>query len=395
MKEEFPILKNNSDMVYLDSAATSQKPQVVLDTIMEMYKQYNANVHRGIYPLSVHASQKVEKARQRIAEFFHTSSEHIIFTKNTTESINLLSRSIKVEADENIVTTEIEHHSNFVPWQELAKRSQAELRIARYDKDKHNIQPIQDLVDEKTKIVSFTGMSNVSGQILDVKNMITAIREKNSNTIIIVDACQWAVHKEIDVEDVDADYVTCSAHKMYGPLGVGILYAKSLENLDPFLFGGDMIESVNLEVSTYQTGPSKFEAGTLDIAGIVATAKACEFMSQKREKIESLERELTNYALEKLRSIEGIQIVGHQGEDAVGIISFYHKEVPAFDIASLCAAKNICLRIGQHCAEPFLKALEVHATLRISFAAYNTKEDIDIAIHCIQDTISRLTKNKE
>lgn len=386
MKHHFPLLEKHPDLIYLDTAATSQKPKIVLDAQREFYEMYNANIHRGIYPLSVQASKKIDDARNTIASFLQTRSDHIIFTKNTTESLNLLSRSIPFSETDNIVTTEIEHHSNFVPWQETANRTKAELRIARYDKNTHNIQNIVDLVDTNTKLVSFTGMSNVSGQIFDVKNIASEIKEKNPQTIIIVDACQWSVHEDIDVNELDIDYLTCSVHKMYGPLGIGILYAKNLDNLDPFLFGGDMIESVKLDRSTYQKGPAKFEAGTIDMAGIYASAVALKFLKQHR----SDQEELTTHLVSELRSIPGMKVIGHHGEKVGCIVSFYHEKIPAYDIATFCAAKNICLRVGQHCAEPFLDALEVKATLRISLGVYSTKEDIVKAIETIKETISRL-----
>ncbi len=392
MREQFPLLTKHPQLIYLDNSATSQKPQCVLDSLQDFYLTYNSNINRGIYALSQEASKKVDEARSTIAQFFNSTSEHIVFTKNTTESLNLLSRSIPITKEQNIVTTEVEHHSNFVPWQETARRSGAQLRIARYNKETHDIQDLSELVDENTKVVTFTAMSNVSGQIFDVHQIIKNIREKNKDTIIIVDACQWAVHEAIDVQNFDADYLACSIHKMYGPLGVGVLYAKSLEKLDPFLFGGDMITSVSLEGSTYQKGPQKFEAGSIDMAGIVAAATAIEFLSDHREKKVSIEKELTQFTVSKLREIPGIAVVGHNGEKAGSIISFYHEVVGAYDIAQFCANENICIRVGQHCAEPFLKALNVHATCRISLGVYNTKQEIQKAITTITNTVQLITK---
>lgn len=392
MREQFPLLVKHPQIVYLDNAATSQKPQVVLDALNEFYLNYNANIHRGLYPLALQASKKIEEARKSIAHFFHTSTNNIIFTKSTTESLNLLSRSIEVNSSQNIVITEIEHHSNLVPWQELAKRSNAQLRIARYNKEEHTINNIADLVDEHTALVSFSAMSNVSGQIFDVKEIISSIRTKNNNTIIIVDACQWAVHEEINTDELDVDYLTCSVHKMYGPLGLGILYAKDIDSLNPFLFGGDMIESVSVDSSTYQRGPQKFEAGTIDMAGVYAGAKALEFLSKNREEKIAIEKELTEFTVKKLREIEGMVVIGHNGEKVGSIISFYHTLVPALDIAQFAANENVCIRVGQHCAEPFLKALKVHATCRISLGIYNTKEEVQKAIDTITNTIKLIIK---
>ncbi|MCA9477851.1 MAG: aminotransferase class V-fold PLP-dependent enzyme [Nanoarchaeota archaeon] len=394
MKNDFPLLKNNPNIVYLDSAATSQKPRSVLDAINEFYTTSNANAHRGIYSISIKASLAMDEARKTIAQFFNTTDRHIVFTKNTTESLNLLSRSIPILKDQNIIITEIEHHSNFVPWQELAKRSGAHLKIASYDKETFSLESISELVDQKTRIVSFTAMSNVSGQKFPVKNIIKAIRAKNKDAIIIVDACQWAVHEPIDVNELDADYLACSAHKLYGPLGVGILYARDLEELPPFLYGGDMIESVSKESTTYAKGPTKFEAGTMDVAGIVGAAKAIEYLQDHRHDAMRIEKELTDLALKELKKIKGINIIGHQGEPAGSIISFFHESVPALDIAQFCAADNVCVRVGQHCAEPFLKALGVHATIRISIGLYNSEGDILQAIQSISSAIEKIMRKR-
>lgn len=394
MKNKFPLLKNNPDMVYLDSAATSQKPQCVLDAIQEYYLTSNANAHRGIYGLSIKSTLALDDARSQIATYFNTTDEHIVFTKNTTESLNLLAYASTISKDENIVITEIEHHSNLVPWQEKTRKEGAELRFAKYNKENHNIQDISELVDKNTKIVSFTGMSNVSGQIFDVKKITQLIREKNPNTIIIVDACQLAVHELMDVQDMDVDFMVCSAHKMYGPLGVGILYAKDLEKLSPFLYGGNMIENVSLEKTTYTKGPSRFEAGTLDIANIVGTARAIKFIQENKHTRIKIEKELTKKAVEDLRSIEGMQVVGHNGENAGSIISFYHKTIPSLDIAQFCANENICIRVGQHCSQPFLNALCIKSTLRLSLGFYNTEEDINKIIKNIKRTVQLINKMK-
>ena len=267
-KKDFPILRK--DLHYLDNAATAQKPKIVIDTLKGFYETTNANAHRGLYNLAEKATEKIEEARATISKFIGAEAEEIVFTKNATESLNLASRALAdlVKKGDNIVATELEHHANFIPWQQLAKNRKAGFRVAKYNKKTHQLEDIAKLVDKNTKIVAFTQMSNVTGQATDVKKIISAIRKKNSKAIIIVDGAQGIVHIKTDIKKLGCDIYALSMHKIYGPAGIGILYAKKdlLKKMNPFLFGGHMIDKVTIKETTWADAPDKFEAGTLDFS---------------------------------------------------------------------------------------------------------------------------------
>ncbi len=391
MRQDFPILKKNNELVYLDNAATTQKPQVVIDRLKDFYENNNANAHRGVYKLSENATRMLVDARKIFARFINTESPNIIFTKNATESINLVANSLErtfiLGKGDNIVVTEIEHHSNFLSWQQLCIRTDAEFRIVHYDTKKQDIEDISRYVDENTKIVAFTAMSNVTGLMIDVKKHVSSIRKKNKDAIIIIDATQYVAHNTLNVNEWGADFIVFSAHKIYGTMGVGVLYAKTrfLEQMEPFLYGGNMISSVSIEKSEWADAPEKFEAGTIDTAGIIASAEAIKYLQKNFREYVSMEEKLKDYALKRLKSIKGLEVIGHNTKNYGPVISFKIKGIHPHDLATICDRHNVCIRSGHHCAQPFMKQLGVPATSRLSISFYNNTSDIDKLIDAIND----------
>lgn len=387
-KKDFPLLRN-SKIIYLDNAATTQKPELVISALKEFYEKHNANAHRGLYKLSIDATEILDNARQTVADFIGSEKNEIIFTKSATESINLLANSIgeNIGRWENIVVTEMEHHSNFVPWQQLCIKTQAKFIVVPYDKEKHELEEITEYIDKRTHILAITHMSNVTGKILDIKNIIKKVREKNEKTIIILDSTQAIAHTDINVKELDADFIVFSAHKIYGPTGVGVIYGKKelLQKITPFLYGGNMILEVKKEKSKWAELPEKFEAGTIDVAGINAFAEALRYLNMKgSEKIFQKEKELKEYALQKLREAEHVNVIAHNNENYGPVISFNVTDIHPHDLAEICSRNNICIRAGHHCAQPLMHALDVTATSRISLSFYNTEKEIDELITTIK-----------
>jgi cysteine desulfurase / selenocysteine lyase len=388
-KDDFPILRTG--IVYLDNAATTQKPKIVIDRLTKFYEEENANPRTGSYAISEKASINLEEARQTFADFINAQTEEIIFTRNATDSFNILADSLALSLSkkDNIVTTEIEHHSNYVPWQQAAKRAGALFRVAEYNLEEETLR-IDELVDLNTKIVALTLMSNVTGFVPDAEKIIAEIRKKNKNVIIVADGTQAVAHQKIDVKKLDVDFMCFSAHKIYGPTGVGILYGKSLllGKMEPSRFGGGMIRQVNYADSTWADVPAKFEPGTINAEGIIASAEALKYISSKNPMLlYKKEEELKKYALEKLQNINGINIIGHRLESNGPVISFTLEGIHPHDISSICARKNVCIRAGHHCAQMFHRRLGIPASTRISLSFYNEKEDIDKLVECINDSI--------
>jgi cysteine desulfurase / selenocysteine lyase len=384
-KRDFKILnniKNGKELVYLDSTATSQKPQCVIDSIIEYYETSNANVHRGLYDLADKSTLAYEHAHSVIADFINANDQEIIITKSTTESLNLVAYSLvlNLKKGDEIVVSEMEHHSNFVPWQQLAKKVGAVLKIIPVQDDyRLDMKKAQELINEKTKIVSIVHMSNVLGTINPIKDLATLAHSVNA--LLIVDAAQSAPHIKIDVKDLNCDFLAFSGHKMLGPTGIGVLFGKSelLEKMDPFLMGGGMIEEVTINKTTWMDIPSKFEAGTPNIAQAVGLAKAIEYLSLiGMDKIESHEREITNYALIQLQKIPGLKIIGPNSSDFRGsVFSFILKDVHTHDIAEILNRDNIAVRAGNHCAMPLHHKYGLQGSTRASFYLYNDKNDVD------------------
>ena len=385
-KADFPILNqqiNGRDLVYFDNAATTQKPESVLNAVDNYNRTINANPHRGAHTLSVRATEAYENARAKVRDFINAEkSEEIIFTRNTTESINLLANSLEelVEAGDEILISVLEHHSNILPWQQLAERKNLTLKYLYPDQNyRIPMTELEDKLTAKTKIFSISQMSNVSGVINPVKKMTELAHQKGA--LVVVDGAQGAPHLKTDVRDLDADFYAFSGHKMLGPMGIGVLYGKKdlLEKLPPFLKGGGMIEYVKEQDSTYAPLPEKFEAGTPNVEGAVGLQAAIEYLEEiGLDKVKQHELELTEYALEKMKELDYVEIAGPLDlEDRGGIISFNLKDIHSHDLATIVDSEGIAIRSGHHCAQPLMKFYGLNSTGRISFYLYNTKEEVD------------------
>ena len=380
IKKEFPILDNG--VVYLDSGATTQKPNCVIDAVDNFYKTHNANPHRGVYQLSEYSTNDLNISRHTVAKFIGASDEEIVFTKNATEGLNLLAHSYgndNIGEGDEIVISIMEHHSNLVPWQRLAKQKGAILKYMYIDKN-YQIPDIElEKITDKTKIVSVLSVSNVLGSIVDIKKI--AKRAHDVGAKIIVDLSQSIAHMSFDVNDSDVDFAVFGGHKMYGPLGVGVLYGKKelLDSMQPLFLGGDMIEYVYEQEATFAKSPTKFEGGTQDIASIVGLKIAIECLqSVGYDQIKQNEENLINYAIKTLKNLDFIEIYAPNDTKCISsVISFNVIGVHPHDVASLLNEHNICVRSGNHCAQPLLRFLGLDSTLRISFGIYNTTEDID------------------
>ena len=383
IKKDFPIL-NNKEITYLDSGATTQKPEQVIQAIDNYYKTANANVHRGAYALSVEATSQYEKAREKVANFINSpSSEQVIFSKNATESLNLIAYSYGMEnlkEDDEIVLSIMEHHSNLVPWQKVAKTTGAKLNYM-YINDEFEIsdEEIEKKITDKTKIVGITHVSNVLGTINNVKKIIKQAHKKGA--IVIVDASQSIPHMKIDVQDLDCDFLVFSGHKMLAPLGIGVLYGKKqlLNDMTPFLMGGDMIEYVYEQDTTFAPLPNKFEAGTQNIEGVIGLAAAIDYIENiGYEKIAQIEEEVVSYAREELSKLDFLELyITPNKQKHSAVISFNIKGVHPHDVASILDTNGVCVRSGNHCAQPLMRYLGIDSTCRASFYLYNTKEDVD------------------
>lgn len=411
MKSHFPIFGRQKELVYLDSAATSLKPESVLSAEREYEESYSANIGRGLYPLAERATLAFETSRKKVATFIKASPDEIIFTSGTTGSINLaaqlLSSSIKTGV--NIVVTELEHHSNFLPWKELTRAKHVELRIAPFTSEGLiDMKAFEKLVDVHTAIVAFSAISNVFGGINPVADIVRTAKEKNPKAFTLVDAAQAVGHIPIDVREWDADFIAFSGHKAYGPTGIGVLYGKKeiLEQLPPVTFGGGMVVDVyptpplagRACASIYREIPYRFEAGTPNISGAIGLGAAIDFMSDiGLEKIREHDIRITTTVRKQLEDAFGksIHILGPNDETRrSALISFTLDGIHPHDLAELLGEKNICIRAGEHCASPLHRALDLPATARVSFGIYTTEEDIDRLTEGMKD-ILYLFKNTE
>lgn len=383
LKKDFPILENRK-ISYLDSGATTQKPIQVIDTIDEFYKKYNANPHRGAYSLSIEATEVYENTRTKIAKFINAKHrEEIIFSKNATESLNLIAYSYgldNLKKDDEVVISIMEHHSNLVPWQKVTKQTGSKLKYM-YINDQFELsdEEIESKITDKTKIVGITHVSNVLGTINNVKKIIKYAHKKGA--VVIVDASQSIPHMRIDVQDLDADFLVFSGHKMLAPLGLGVLYGKReiLNNMTPFLMGGDMIEYVHEQETTFATLPNKFEAGTQNVEGVVGLGAAIDYIEKVGyDKIQEIEKEVVTYARQELSKLDYLTLyLTPNEENHSSVISFNVNGVHPHDVASILDSVGVCVRSGNHCAQPLMRYLGIDSTCRASFYLYNTKEDVD------------------
>lgn len=383
IKKDFPLLENNM-ITYLDSGATSQKPIQVINKVQEFYERYNANPHRGAYNLSIEATEVYENTRKEIAKFINTRfPEEIIFSKNATESLNLIAYSYgmeNVKQDDEIVLSIMEHHSNLVPWQKVAKAKGAKLNYMYINKDfELSEEEIKSKITDKTKIVGITHVSNVLGTINNIKEIIKYAHKKGA--VVVVDLSQSIPHFEIDVQDLDCDFAVFSGHKMLAPLGIGVLYGKReiLNKMEPFIMGGDMIEYVYEQYTTFAPLPNKFEAGTQNVEGVVGLGAAIEYIKNIGYKtIHELEEEVLLYARQELSKLEYLDLyLTPNIKNHSGVISFNIKGVHPHDVASILDSYGVCVRSGNHCAQPLLRYMGLDSTCRASFYFYNTKEDVD------------------
>ena len=398
IRKDFPLL-NNKYITYLDSGATSQKPISVVNVVKDFYEKYNANPHRGAYSLSMEATSLYENARAKIAEFINARNvEEIIFSKNATESLNLVAYSYGLDnlnKDDEIVLSIMEHHSNLVPWQNVAKKTGAALKYM-YLNNEYELsdEEIENKITDKTKIVGITHVSNVLGTINNLKKIIEYAHKKGA--LVLVDAAQSIPHMKIDVQELDADFLVFSGHKMLAPLGIGVLYGKKeiLNNMTPFLMGGDMIEYVYEQDTTYAALPNKFEAGTQDVGGVIGLGAAIDYINQLGyDNIKLLEDELMEYAKKELSKLDFLTLyLTPNKENHSGVISFNIKGVHPHDVASILDREGICVRSGNHCAQPLMRSLGIDSTCRASFYFYNTKEDVDNLVRALIKTYEMFKK---
>ena len=380
IKKDFPIF-SDSGLVYLDNAATTQKPQSVLDEVDSLYREANANVHRALYALGGEATERFENSRKKVAKYIGANSEkEIVFTSGTTESINLLARSIgnTLKPGDEILISEMEHHSNIVPWQMTAQRTGATLKyLSIKESGELDISNPEKYFTSNTKIISLTHMSNVLGTINPIKKL--SAKAHQVGAIMIVDGAQGASHLPVDVKELGCDFYAFSGHKMLGPTGIGVLWGKTehLEEMDPFMGGGEMINTVTMESSTWNDIPYKFEAGTPNFAQAVGLGAAIDYLQNiGMDNIAAHEQMLIKYALVKLNQIDGLRIHG-SAKDRGGVISFNMDGIHPHDLAQFLNEDNIAIRVGHHCAQPLLKTLGETATARMSFYIYNDESDVD------------------
>lgn len=385
LKADFPIFKTKPKLVYLDSAATSLKPQVVINKMVGYYKNYSANILRGIYQLSQQATAEYEAARQKVAKFINATSEkEIIFVRNTTEGINLVAYTwgeAYLRPGDQVVTTVMEHHSNFVPWQQLCLKKEASLEILDIDKEgRLDFRELSSL-SQKAKIFAITHVSNVLGTINPVKEIVVQVKKLNPYCLVLIDGAQAVPHLPVDVQALGADFYVFSGHKMLGPTGVGVLWGKKeiLERLPPFNFGGEMIKEVSLKKTVFADIPQRFEAGTPDIGGVIGLGAAVDYLEAiGREKIREHEKQLVNLAWEELRKIKGLTIFGPtRPEERGGVIAFNLEGIHPHDLVQILDEEEICLRSGHHCAMPLHFRLGIAASARVSFYLYNTQKEIE------------------
>ncbi len=389
IKNDFPLLKNRN-ITYLDSGATTQKPNQVIDAVKSFYENFNANPHRGAYSLSMEATEMYENTREKIAKFINSrQAQEIIFTKNASEALNLIAYSYgmdNVKKDDKIVLSIMEHHSNLVPWQKVSKITGAKLEYM-YINDNYEIsdEEIEKKITDNTRIVAITHVSNVLGTINDVKKIIKYAHRKGA--VVVVDASQSIPHMKIDVQDLDCDFLVFSGHKMLAPLGIGVLYGKKeiLNKMTPFLMGGDMIEYVYEQETTFAPLPNKFEAGTQNVEGVIGLGSAIDYIEKiGYDKIQEIEQEVVNYAIEELKRLDFLELyLTSNLQNHSSVISFNIKGVHPHDVASILDSEGVCVRSGNHCAQPLLRYMGIDSTCRASFYFYNNKEDVDKLIKAL------------
>ena len=399
IKKEFPIFDNkvhNHDLVYLDSANSSQKPRVVVDRIYDFYTKEFSNIGRSVHYLAVAATNLYENTRLSVQKYINAKDKNeIVFTKGATEAINLVASTFGqkyLEEGDEVLITELEHHSNYVPWHFLRQSKKINIVFAEINENGEvTIEEIKKKITNKTKIISITHLSNVTGAILPIKEITELAHSKGIP--VLVDGCQGAPHLELDMQDIGCDFYAISGHKMYGPTGIGVLYAKEkwLKKLPPYQGGGEMIATVSFDKTTYADLPHKFEAGTPNIAGGIALKTAIDWINQiGLDNIVSYEKELVDYATEELSKIEGIRFIG-QAQEKAGVISFLVGDIHPYDMGMILDKLGIAVRTGHHCAQPVMDQFCIPGTVRASFAVYNTKEDVNRLVEGVKKAQTMLS----
>ena len=389
LKSHFPIFAHRPELVYLDSAATSQKPKSVIQTITDFYGRENANIHRGLYGLSSKATKRYEDVRKKTAALIHADSPNTIaFTKGTTESINIVAHCFlkkKLVKGDNVVISAMEHHANLIPWQQVCKQAGASLKIIPVSKDGELVlEKLDTLLDNCTKLLAVTHISNVLGTINPIEELIHQAHKKNIP--VLIDGAQSVGHYSIDVKKLDLDFLVFSAHKMFGPLGTGVLYCKQewAKHIDPFIYGGGSIKNVEFERTEFLDFPHCLEAGTPNIPGVIGLGTAIDFIDElDLEETINHTKKLSDGFKEKIESVGAIKVVG-SAKDSSGIVSFYVENIHAHDVAGFLANENIAVRAGHHCAQPLLESMGVPATVRASFSIYNTVDDVDKTVETLK-----------
>lgn len=392
IRTDFPVFTHHPTLSYLDSAATSLKPRMVIEKEREYLEEYPANISRGLYELSERATLEYEETRTVVAKWIGAERNEIVFTEGTTEAINLLSYAIEntLSEKDSVVITSMDHHANFLPWQALALRTGAQFRVMPVSESGDiSKETLESFIDKDTKIFAFPFISNVLGSITPVRAIVNTVRALAPEACIVLDAAQAASHMSLDVEMLGVDFLAFSAHKCFGPTGVGILWGKYelLDSLPPFQYGGNMVENANIKSSIFKKPPYRFEAGTPNISGVIAFRAAIEYMqSLSMESIQTHEQSLTQYAVETIQEhFPNIRILGpYNQETRSSLISFSLPDIHPHDLAEALARENICIRAGAHCAHPIHRALNIPASARMSFSIYNSKEDIDRAVECMR-----------
>lgn len=389
IRQDFPIYETNQDLVYLDTAASSLKPKQVIDVVDHYYSKMGVNVHRGVYGLSYEATDLYESARHTVAKFLNAKFEEIVFTRGTTASLNLVASSYldKMTEEDEIITSELEHHSSMLPWLHVSKKTKAKLKYVELDTEgRITVEAFKKVLSDKTKVVALTYVSNVMGYITPIKEIIDLAHQKGA--IVVVDAAQAAPHMEIDVTALNADFLAFSGHKVCGPTGIGVLYGKRhlLNQMDPTEFGGDMSQTVDKFEATWKDAPYRFEAGTPIISGAIGLARALDYITSIGfDAIHEHVKTLHDYAILKLEAVEGIEIYNKTAE--TGIVTFNVVDVHPHDAASIFDKNKVCIRAGHHCAQPITKWLKQIATLRATFYIYNTKEDVDVFVDSVKEAV--------
>ncbi len=395
IKSDFPTLNqkiNGNDLVYLDNAATTQKPNSVINSVSEYYKKTNSNIHRGVHTLSQEATEKYENARMKIAKFINSTTEkEIIFVRGATEAINLVANSYVrplLQPNDQIIITEMEHHANIVPWQIVCKEKEAELKIIPMNsKGELIVDELEKIITNKTKFMAINHVSNSLGTINDVRKIVEIAHKHNIR--ILIDGAQAVQHIPIDVKEIDADFYCFSGHKIYAPTGIGALYGKKklLDEMPPYQGGGDMIKSVTFEKTIYNDVPNKFEAGTPNISGAIGLGPAIDYIQDIGiDNIAKHESDLLNYATEKIKEIKGVKIIGN-AKDKASVLSFTMENIHPHDIGTIMDSHGVAIRAGNHCTQPVMDFYSIPATARASFAIYNDKTDVDKLISSVKKTM--------